>query len=145
MFYEFEPRRRRRKRGDKLGLQVFDEHAMVAKLLNFAPADVVGPKDLLGAQTTPIRVDSIIAYTDDTVAVVVKVILWDGVGSRTILQVTVPALSGTAGVAAIDVLTLLPATAPALLLPIGWTIGIELGAALSSGKVANLYLLGGAL
>lgn len=91
-----------------------------------------------------VRVDALFLTNDDSIVHNIEVAVYNGVASATLGSIAVPIGAGHAGAATVEVIgTLLPATAPYILVPIGGYISIRAEVAMNTGKVVNGSALGG--
>jgi hypothetical protein len=127
-----------------MGLQTFDESFPVFANVTFTSVDTTVAKALFLASAPPARIDSIIATTDDTVAVVCDVFVRVGGVNYLLGSVTVPAGTGKAGTKGIDILQgALPATVLAIVVAGSNPIWIGLEATMTAAKTLWLSSVGG--
>lgn len=128
-----------------MAFATFDE---VRSFLNHAiihDTDGTNAAALLSGVTFPLRIDTWLAASIDTVAREFVVTIQDSSGTyQVITHFTVPAGAGTGGVPVFDVLAaILPATTQGLVLPPNQGVSVNALVALTAAKYAVFTVIGG--
>jgi hypothetical protein len=128
-----------------MGLSIFDESAPYWKVTERANATGTGRQALVVASPGRIRIDAIWVYTTAAANHDCLLEVFDAVSNRALAVVSVPLLSGTAGVPIVNLLELLPATFVALVLPPGFTLSATYAVTLGAAEIADFHVVGGSL
>lgn len=92
-----------------MGFQVFDEHRLDAWVERWTDETYNLQRQIAGSGTLSWRVDAITAFSDDTVAHILDVFLYDGGDYWKMGSVAIPAYTSGVAQSGVDVLAALPA------------------------------------
>jgi len=127
-----------------VGLSTFDEVQPIVNGVTILNADGTAPKSITTAQTSRIRVDSILVSNTDTIAHVVRLYALISAVAYLIGSVSVPAGQGTAGTPAIDLLaSALPITQVGIALAASVTLQASVEVVMTGATVLTINVVGG--
>lgn len=124
--------------------QQFDYLAPLVQSKHIANADGTGNIYLPQVSGRALRYDVILVTSDDSAARVMQLHVISGGVDSIVGSVSIPAGSGYAGAANVDLVSaLLPAGVPYILLDSGAQLALSMEAAVTAGKTVGVAALGG--
>lgn len=127
-----------------MGLQTFDETAPVYALGSLTQFSGTNAQTMYTTVHSE-RIDNIVATSTAAADHTVAISLLVAGGTFPLFEINVPASAGTLAVPPVDLLTAMPATCPALILPLGAAIRARVLVALTGAETISLACLGGVL
>jgi hypothetical protein len=127
-----------------MGLSIYDERSPYIAGGSLALADGTTPKAIAGAVDGPLRIDSILVSLYCTTDRVVSLQIWDTALVGAYGTVNIPAMTGQAGAAPLDLVTLLvPASVGAIIIRPPFVVKVAVTVALGVSDGAGFMSIGG--
>lgn len=127
-----------------MGLSIYDERSPFIAGAAFTIADGTTPKTIAAAVDGALRIDSILISLYCTTNRVVSLQIWDTALVGAYGTVNIPAMTGQAGAAPLDLVTLLvPASVGAIIIRPPFLVKVSFILALGASDAAGLMSIGG--